>query len=483
MKDVHVDGPAVVDLNHLIDAQRVRRSAVVFLVIATLAMVADGFDISAMGFVAPELIKAWHIAPAALVPVLSAGVLGLMFGAPLIGYLGDRFGRKRAVIVALGVVGVFTLASAAARNLEQFVVLRFLTGLGLGGLIPNVIALAAELAPKRLRGVFIIIVNFGVPAGIALPGWIAALFVPTYGWSAILLVGGLLPLLAALSVFLFVQESIRYLLYRGGSEERVRRLVETLSLTRIDPRARIVGTVAAFDPPQARGSGLFSDGLAVLTPVMWLALAANQFANFFTVSWLPTLLQAAGESTAQAGISASMFSIGGLFGGLVLLFAIDRFGALPIVLLFLIGAPTVAAIGNAHVPPAMLGAIIAGAGFCVTGNNFGLNAVLGIIYPTSSRAKGTGWAQAFGRVGAFGAPYAGGALMARHVLTGGIFLAPACALTVGAMAAVALAMLCFRRFRSFELDEAVNVASNVSYKDPTPPEGFMRAVDASFESE
>ena len=443
------------DLNDLIDEQTIRTSSVVFLIIATLSMVADGYDISTMGFTVPELVKQWHVSPHALVPVLSAGVFGLLFGAPLLASIGDRFGRKKAIVMTLAAVSVFTLVSMAATSLNQFVVLRFLTGLGLGGLIPNVIALAAEAAPKRRRGVFVIIVNFGVPAGIALPGFVAALLVPRFGWPVLFLVGGVLSLAVGVCVLFYLQESIRYLLQRGDSDDEVRRVAQALRPDlRLDPRIRF--TVPLQGSAVRRGGSpakLFAGGLAFVTPVLWVVLAANQFTNFFTVSWLPTLLQFNGASTARAGINASLFSIGGLAGGATLLFVIDRFGVVPIVVLFSLGAPIVAAIGFVHVSPAVLGTIIAGAGFCVTGNNFGLNAVCGMIYPTAIRSKGAGWAQALGRVGALGAQIAGGALLARHLALVDVFIAPAFALVIGAVGAGFLAILCVRKFGGCRLSE------------------------------
>ena len=171
MMEKNVADAPIVDLNELIDGQKVRKSSILFLAIATFAMAADGFDLSAIGFVVPELVKDWHITPAQMAPALTAGIVGLLCGAPLFGYLGDRLGRKKAILISLFTYGVLTIVTMAASSLNQFVVLRFLTGIGMGGMIPNILALTAEMAPKRLRGMFTVIVLFGVPAGIALPGW------------------------------------------------------------------------------------------------------------------------------------------------------------------------------------------------------------------------------------------------------------------------------------------------------------------------
>jgi AAHS family 4-hydroxybenzoate transporter-like MFS transporter len=462
-------GEAVVDLDPLIDGQRVRPATVLFLLVATLAMLADGFDLSAIGFVAPELVKQWHVPPAALAPMFSAGIFGLLLGAPLLGFVGDRFGRKTALLAGLGIVGVFTLATMAARSLPQFIVLRFLTGIGLGGVIPNVIALTAEAAPRQLRGLFIVLVNFGVPAGIAIPGLTAAALVPRFGWPALLLVGGLLPLLAAMLIGLLVPESIKFLAQRGGRDDEVKRLALRLQPSRSPaPDWRVP---AARAPATAGGSpkGLFADGLAAITPMLWLALAANQMANFFSLSWLPTLLQSMGASTTQAGVNASLFSIGGIAGGVCLTFVVDRLGVI------LLGIPLMAAIGTPDLPPALFTAVIAGAGFCVTGINFCMSATLGTVYPTPVRSLGTGWAQAAGRIGSLAAPVIGGALLGLRLPMQDLLLAPAAALAIGAVAAGVLAVLCVRRFGGCRLDERPGARAHGAV-----PHGTAQQLDATL---
>jgi len=456
-----------IDLNDLIDGQKVQTSTIVFLAVAMLAMVADGFDLSAIGFVAPELKKIWHIEPAQLAPIFTAGIFGLLAGAPLLGFVGDRLGRKTGILIGLCIYGGLTLLTMLASSVNQFVVLRFLTGLGLGGMIPNVLSLTAEIAPKRLRGMFTVITLFGVPAGISLPGLVAALLVPHYGWPAILFVGGLLPLLVALAVVFILKESLKFLAQRGGRDEDIRRIVRGL---RPDLSISSQAHFSVGLPSVSAGSGsparLFEGSLGVITPALWIALAANQLTNFFALSWLPTLLQSAGLSTAQAGISASMFSIGGLAGGLVLTFIMDRFGVLPIVALFLVGAPFIALMGMQGIPLWALGAIIAAAGFCVVGNNFAINAAMVMIYPTPVRSAGAGWAQAMGRVGSLGAPIIGGILLGMHLLPQQLYLAPAFALLVGAVAAGLLVMMCIRRFGGYRLDEAAAVAATEPSKSP-----------------
>ena len=455
----------IVDVNEIIDDQKIQQSTIVFLMVAMLAMVADGFDLAAIGFVAAELKKSWGIPSAQLAPIFSAGIIGLLIGAPLFGFLGDRFGRKTGILIGLCTFGVFTLITMMASSVNQFVALRFLTGLGLGGMIPNILSLVAEIAPKRFRGRFTIIVLIGVPLGISIPGIVAAVLVPRFGWPAILLVGGTLPLIVALAVAFIFKESLKFLVQRGGRDEDVSRVVRALRPDlSISSHTRF--SVGSASVPVSRGSParLFAGSLAVITPALWVALAANQFANFFALSWLPTFLQSSGLSTAQAGISASMFAIGGLAGGIILTFIIDRLGVLPIIGLFLLGAPLIASMGIEGASPWALGSIIAAAGFCVTGNNFAINAAMAMIYPTPIRATGTGWAQAMGRMGSMAAPILGGVLLRMHLVPRELYYAPALALLIGAVAAGLLVVFCIRRFGGYRLDEAAAVGATESSK-------------------
>ena len=444
---------ATVDLDEVVDGQKVTASSVALLAIGLLTLLSDGFDLAAIGYVAPELVKQWQVAPAALAPAFSAGIAGLLVGAPLFGFVGDRFGRRTAILIGLCLFGGLSLATAAAASLTQLTVLRFLTGIGLGGVIPNVTALVAETAPKRLRGRFVVIASFGVPLGISLPGLAAAALVPRFGWEVLMLLGGVLPLAVAALAWLKLPESIKFLAERGRAEEARRAARAMRPDLSIGNATRIVAAAQGSAVQAGSPRALFAGGLAAITPLLWYALAANQMSNFFSLTWLPTLLQSAGSSTAQAGVSGSLFSLGGLAGGACLAVVIDRLGVVPLVVLFFAGAPLIAAIGLPDLSPAAHAAAIACAGFCVTGINFGMNATLSTIYPTPVRAAGTGWGQAAGRVGALAAPVIGGVLLGLNLPVRELLLAPALVLGTGAIACTALAVLCIRRFGGVRIGE------------------------------
>ena len=445
-------GSRTFDLNELIDGQRLRALSIVFIIISALAMASDGYDLSSLGYIAPELLKQWHLKPTALVPAFSVGIIGMMIGGPAMGALGDRYGRKPMIVGGLVTIAVLDLIMTRVRHTSDLVVLRFFIGLMLGGVFPNAAALIAEITPRRIRGRVLIIVAMGVAIGIATPGLIANRLVPVYGWKAILLVGASAQLLVAGAVLLIMPESIKYLVERGGRNPQALGIAR-----RLRPDLAIGSDSTLAVPPAAAKQGsmraLFAGALVLVTPMLWICQAANQMANFFSLTWLPTLLQAGGASTASAGASASLFALGGLAAGLVLIFIIDRLGVVPMVALFLVGAPLVAGLGSTSLSPAAHAMLIAGAGFCVTGIQCGLTALLGLVYPTAVRSVGTGWTQAAGRLGALAAPLVGGLLLGLHVSMHKLPFAPAALLLVGGVACIVLTIACLRNFGSFRVGE------------------------------
>lgn len=452
MADSAPHSPQALDLDELIDSQKNLRRLAPIICVAVLALLCDGFDLAAMGYIVPELVKEWQLAPAQFVSAFSAGIVGMMVGGPLLGLLGDRLGRRKVIVLGLGAIGLATLATMAAQTVQHLIVLRFLTGVGLGGVIPNVGALIAELTPRHVRGRTLVFVTLGMPLGIALPGLVAGMLLPLFGWPALLLVGGLMPLAVAMLALAIVPESPKFLLTQGRQSGAVRNIVQRL---RPDVSISDNTTFSVRRQETVGGSArqLFAGSLVVVTPLLWICQAANQMANFFSLTWLPTLLQSAGATTAQAGTHSSLFALGGLGAGVVLIFAIDRLGVVPLVVMFVLGVPLVSAMASSDLGPVLHGAVIAGAGLCVTGINFGLVALLAIFYPTSIRSLGTGWTQAAGRVGGLAAPVVGGYLLNRNIPISQLTLAPTILLAVGAVSAIVLAWLCFRQFGGTRIAE------------------------------
>lgn len=450
-----MSGTTAWNLDELVDGQRIRAFNLSLLGWSFLAMLVDGYDLYAAAFSAPSLVREWGLAKSALAPMFSASLLGILFGAPLLGWVGDRWGRRAAMIAGCILCGAFSLLSARAGSLNELVWLRFLTGLGLGGIMPNAISLNAELAPKRSRATLVILMFAGITVGGAVPGLVAAQLVPTHGWRILYWIGGVAPLVIAACLFVTLPESIKFLALQPGREAEVRRLVARMRPDLVIPEgARFVLPRPAAGVAAPGGIGeLFRGGLAVITPLLWLLFVLNLMTSYLLTNWMPILFESNGLSPGNAALANATYQIGGLAGGVALSMLLDRVGLGVVVALFVIGCPAVAAIGLPGLGDGGLIAVAGFAGFCILGLQFALNASAGLLYPTAVRAKGVGLAFAVGRFGSILGPFLGAALIAAEVGLPRLFLLTAIPLAVGAVAATAMAVLCWRRFGGRQISD------------------------------
>lgn len=441
-----------IDIEALVDRQPVKMFHVGALLWSFLTMCAEGYDIAVIGLVAPDIVRTWSMDPAVLGPVFSASLVGMMIGAPLFAAAGDRLGRKGAVVSGILLLGLSTLVSAWASNPVELAALRFLTGLGLGGVIPNLIALNAELMPKRVRTAALVLLNIGVPVGGMLPAVLTAVLPDAMGWQTLLVVGGAFPLGVALCLVFKLPESVKYLALHPGRRARL-----VAMLRRIEPNVHLPDAARPIVQEAVPGQGLspaalFGERLGPMTALLWLLFFTNLMVNFFIVNWLPFLLQSGGLSMQQTGLAVAMYPIGGITGSLLLTLLMPRAGLTVIAFFFVLAAPTVAMLGGDNLSNGALLGLVLLAGCCVVGTQSGINAVAGILYPTRMRAKGTGWAVAVGRIGSILGPLIGSLLVGRQLPLQQLFYAPLVPLAVGAGACLLMAYLYFRRFGTLQLD-------------------------------
>src|SRR5215469_4939579 len=220
-----------VDISRLIDERGVNAFNVGLVIFAFFIILLDGYDIGAAAFAAPSLIKEWHITDrGALGTLFSASLFGILFGSTIFGWIGDRYGRVAAIVASCVTFGLFTLAACWATDIDTLIWLRFIAGIGIGGLPPTLIALTAEFSPAKKRSTMVIVMFCGITLGGAVPGWVSAAFVGTYGWQVLFALGGIFPLVIALAAALWLPESLKFLVLKGGRTARISRIVN-----RIDP--------------------------------------------------------------------------------------------------------------------------------------------------------------------------------------------------------------------------------------------------------
>jgi MFS transporter, AAHS family, 4-hydroxybenzoate transporter len=400
---------AVVPVSRMLDERGLGSFQIKLLIWSFFVVLIDGYDIGAIAFAAPHLVRDWKINPHALGPVFSASLIGILFGSAIFGWIGDRYGRKAALIWANLLFGVFTFWAAYATNLDQMFWLRLFAGIGIGGVIPNVVAINAESAPRRLRATLALIAVGCVPLGGAIPGAISAFYVPTYGWPILFQVGGIVPVIIGLAGFLGLPESIKYMTLHESQRGRMEKLVHDINPNfQIPPNARFVlederEQFSGFNPAY-----LFRQGLQVITPLTWLLFALNLMGFFFLLSWTPTLMTAAKLPPAAAALSGTAMQVGGTVGSLLLCFWLQRQRFFAVAILFVLAVPVVGSIGFAGLmsQAALLTATFF-AGFLVLGIQSGINVAGAMIYPTSLRSNGSGWQLGLGRIGSIVGPFVG----------------------------------------------------------------------------
>lgn len=419
---------AIIDVSAVIERQRRNGLVLTVMILSTAMMFLDGYDLHAMAFAAPAIIRNWGIDKGSLGIVFSAGVFGILVGGLVFGYLGDRIGRRPSIVAAAITFGGFSLLTVWAGDLPALIALRFLAGLGIGGLAPLCYALNLEYVPAKYRGTAVAIIMLGYVAGGSAGGVIAAWLVPYLGWQIVFWIGGVLPLAAATLCFFTLPESIKFLVVHGRRPDEVARILNRIEPDLgAQPRARFI-----LDEEQQPGhagtglnsklSALFDGQLALITPLLWLAYIASSMTMFFLGSWTPILAEASGHTPAQAAFALSMFSLGGAIGALIAGWMLDKFGVLAVAIAPMIASPLVASVGLAGFSDgAFLGAM-ACVGFFVIGGHQGLNSAVGLFYPSANRSTAVGWALSVAKIGSITGPLIAGLLLARHLPVSNLFL-------------------------------------------------------------
>ncbi|WP_367394162.1 MFS transporter [Pseudomonas sp. X4] len=423
------------DVQSFINQQPLSRYQWRVVLLCFLIVFLDGLDTAAMGFIAPALSQEWGIDRASLGPVMSAALIGMVFGALGSGPLADRFGRKGVLVGAVLVFGGFSLASAYATNVDQLLVLRFLTGLGLGAGMPNATTLLSEYTPERLKSLLVTSMFCGFNLGMAGGGFISAKMIPAYGWHSLLVIGGVLPLLLALVLMVWLPESARFLVVRNRGTDKVRQ-----TLSPIAPQ--VVAEAGSFSVPEQKAVAarnvfalIFSGTYGMGTMLLWLTYFMGLVIVYLLTSWLPTLMRDSGASMEQAAFIGALFQFGGVLSAVGVGWAMDRFNPHKVIGIFYLLAGVFAyAVGQSLGNITVLATLVLIAGMCVNGAQSAMPSLAARFYPTQGRATGVSWMLGIGRFGAILGAWSGATLLGlgwnfEQVLTA--LLVPAGLATVG----------------------------------------------------
>lgn len=401
-----------IDVGELIDRQPIGRFQVKLFALCAMSLIMDGFDVQAMGYVAPEVIAELGMSGSELGAILAATNVGLLLGALLFTMLTDRIGRRPVLIFGTLFYAVMAILTARAESANELLVLRFVAGLGMGSIIPNATALIGEYSPKRRRVTLIMTITVGFTAGAALGGFVAAWLMPLYGWRSVFYFGGVIPLIVGTLMIFWLPESLQFLAVRQRLGEAAR------WLKRIDPGARAGPGTEYVVAEESRGGApvleLLRGGRARVTVLYWAVNFTNLLNLYFLAGLLPTILTRSGFASSFSALIGGAMQLGGTIGTFGLAWLISKRGFTPMLTLtFAVAAASIALIGSTTVLAfaPLLTFVVFVAGWCVIGGQPGLNALAATYYPTSMRATGVGWGLGFGRLGAIFGPLIGGRLL------------------------------------------------------------------------
>jgi MFS transporter, AAHS family, 4-hydroxybenzoate transporter len=398
-------------VSEIIDQQPVRRFQIWTILLCGIVLTLDGFDAQTIGFLAPSMSQSLHIPLNTFGPIFSASLVGLMIAAMAAGPIADRWGRKWPVISSTLLFAAFSILTAHVTSFNQLLVFRFLTGVGLGGAMPNVVAIASEYSPKRLLPLFVAALFAGMPLGGVICGTASRLLIPTLGWRSVFYLGGLLPLVIGVLSIRNLPESVRFLSARGAGSDRIAEIMAQIS-------PEFAGTPVALTStrePVRKGGAvkhLFTEGRAAGTILLWIPFFMNLLILYFVVNWLPALLRESGMSVANGVTATALFSLGGIVGSVAEGPLLNLMAASWLLVVeFGLCAALMASLGLMTSSFLLVGVLAFLLGLFVTGAQAGINVLAASFYPTSIRSTGLGWALGVGRIGSIVGPLVAGMML------------------------------------------------------------------------
>lgn len=393
----------------MVSSEATRRASPALVVAICFAVAAlEGYDIQAFGVAAPKIVAELALDAGQMGWAASVAMLGLVIGAFAGGWLADRIGRKPVLLVSTAMFGVFSAVTALSPNYDALILARLATGLGFGGAMPNLIAIATEISPPKRRAAAVTTMFCGMPAGGSAVALIAGMAGEALDWRAIFYLGGLLPLLLAPVIYFVLPET----------------------RPQHDPAADKRATFA-----------LFGEGRAPASVMLWLVVMLTLAVLYLMLNWLPTLVVAKGLTAADGAMASLSFNLTSIVGALFVGFLVDRVGfRWPLTATYLLLAAGMLALAAAQGRAPIL--ILAGVtGFMVLGAQYALYALAPMLYPPQVRAFGAGSAVAVGRFGSIAGPLVAGQFRQAGLGPGEVFAAMTPAVLLAAAAVFALSFL------------------------------------------
>jgi MFS transporter, AAHS family, 4-hydroxybenzoate transporter len=432
------------EIADVIENRPVRGFQYLIILMCSVIALMDGYDTQAIGYVAPLLASAIRTPVGDFGLIFSAGLAGAAVGAFTFGPLADRIGRRQPLILACMLFAIFSIATVFVTSFNQLLIVRAITGIGLGGAVPACLAMVAEYAPKRIRGFAVTAMFSAFPLGGFIGGIAASHLISAYGWYSIFIVGGALPFVIGLVVIVQMPESLGFLSARDADGSQLRAIVARLAPELVDPEMCFRHSQALSH--RSPVMDLFVKQRRWATILLWGPFFLGFMVILTVVLWGPSLLNDSGIPLSVGALVFAAHYLGGFIGTACSGYLVDKWGAGKVTVSgFRSGAVCLALFGQLTSSAILLGIDAFFCGLLVVGATSGMLAVAATLYPTPMRSTGIGWAMGVGRFGQLIGPLAVGWMLAAQLSKPAVFFAAAIACVVSAAFAGLLAVSSLQR--------------------------------------
>ena len=440
-----------INISRIVDESKFNRFHGLVLALCAFIIVCDGFDLVIYGSVVSVLMEDWQLTAVQAGTLGSYALIGMMFGAFIFAPLADKIGRKKVIILSVFLFSLFTGLIGFAKSPTEFGIYRFISGIGLGGVLPITVALMTEYAPKHLKNRLVTIMMCGYSVGGILAAGLGIFIIPRYGWESVFFVGAL-PLLALPIIIKWLPESLGFLLARNKKKE-IGRLLSKIDPT-FTPEKNDQYEVVIPKKTGMIGANLFQEGRALSTLLFWVSFFMCLLMVYGLNTWLPKLMAQAGYALGSSLMFLLVLNAGAILGSLIGGWAADRWNTKKVLIFyFILGAIALTLLGT-HPNTFVLYTLVAIAGATTIGTQIILYSYVSQYYPITMRSTGLGWASGVGRIGGIVGPIMGGFLLGAQFPLQFNFMAFA---IPGMIAAIAVAIIREKKPLSIPLTEASQV--------------------------
>ncbi|WP_180043535.1 MULTISPECIES: MFS transporter [unclassified Acinetobacter] len=419
------------NVNAVVDQAKFKPFHLKIVLWCVFVVIFDGYDLAINGVALPLLMQEWNMTAVQAGMLASTALAGMMFGAMLFGMLADKIGRKNVILICVTLFSGFTFWGGFASNPTEFGILRFIAGLGIGGVLPNLVALTSEYAPQKMRSTLVTTMFSGYAVGGIMAALLGAWLTPRFGWEVMFYIAGL-PLLILPLLWFFLPESLTFLV-KKQQHEKARHIVQQISpQENISPQTQFV--LNEVQTADASIAALFQNNRGMSTLLFWCCFFMCLLMVYALGSWLPKLMMAAGYSLGNSLMFLMAMNIGAVIGTISGGILADRFHLKPVIIgMFLLGAFSLVGLGF-NSPQPVIYLLVGLAGASAIGSSILLYSFVAQYYPLTIRSTGIGCASAVGRVGAIVGPIIIGVLLGMDLPHKMNFLAVAIPAVIGAIA-------------------------------------------------